>query len=92
MRNLVSVQPQHDYQLFPNTMMVSPAVVDLSELVERGVFTAWRDPSVFEAVSVGPHGEVRWSDDLELCADALYLRVTGKCRDLFPNLRASADA
>jgi hypothetical protein len=51
------------------------------------------DPTVFGSVSVGDHGEVRWSDDLELCADSLYLQMTGKSiEDLFPNSRAHTDA
>lgn len=66
---------------------------DLSHLVGKGVFEAWNDPSVFESVTVGKHGEVRWSDAIELCGDAMYMQITEKSpEDLFPNLRASADA
>ncbi len=67
--------------------------VDMANLVGRGVFKALSDTSVFESVTVGEHGEVRWSDDLELCADALYLQVTGKrVEDLFPSLGSHANA
>jgi Protein of unknown function (DUF2442) len=66
---------------------------DLSHLAGKGVFAAWKTPADFEAVSVGTHGEIRWTDDLELCADAMYLEITGKdVEDLFPNLKAPADA
>jgi len=66
---------------------------DLSHLAGKGVFAAWNDPAVFEAVTVGAHGEIRWTDDLEICADAMYLEITGKgAEDLFPNLKAAADA
>ena len=66
---------------------------DLSHLVGKGVFAAWNDPTVFQAVTVGKHGEIRWTKDLELCADAMYLQITGKkAEDLFPNLKAPADA
>jgi hypothetical protein len=66
---------------------------DLSHLVGKGVFTAWSDPGVFEAVTVGEHGEIRWTAALEICADAMYLEITGKiAEDLFPNLKAPADA
>jgi hypothetical protein len=51
-------------------------VVDLSHLVGRGVFAELSNPAVFSRVSLGPNGEVAWSDDLELCPDALYLRLT----------------
>lgn len=67
--------------------------VDLSELIGKGVFAPLDDKTLFEAVSIGPHGEVRWSDEMELCADALYLQLTGKAaEDVFPNLRAHANA
>lgn len=67
--------------------------VDLSGLVGRGVFAAWNDAAVFNAVTIGEHGQLRWTNDLELCADALYLQISGKrAEDLFPNLKAHADA
>ncbi|MCA9263131.1 MAG: DUF2442 domain-containing protein [Planctomycetales bacterium] len=67
--------------------------VDVSHLIGKGVFKALADAAVFESVGVGEHGEVRWTDDLELCADALYLQLTGKpVEELFPNLKAHTDA
>lgn len=66
---------------------------DLSHLAGKGIFTAWNDPAVFEAVTVGAHGEIRWTEELEFCADSMYLEITGKrAEDLFPNLKASAHA
>jgi hypothetical protein len=63
-------------------------VVDLSDLVGKGVFTLWRDPSAFEQVRIGPFGELVWRDQVDLCPDSLYLRATGKRpEDLFPALR-----
>ena len=65
-------------------------VVDLSYLVGQGVFSAWNDPSAFEKVRLGEHGAVEWSNDIDLCPDALYLRITGKTpEDLFPNLKSA---
>ena len=69
-------------------------VVDLSHLVGKGVYRLWADPETFDRVSIGSGGEVRWSDAVDLCADALYLEITGKRADeLFANLKkASVDA
>ena len=53
-------------------------VVDLSDLAGKGVFTAWLDRAFFERVRTTPHRAIAWDDELELCADALYLRLTGK--------------
>ena len=67
--------------------------VDLSRLVGKGVFAAWNDPSAFQGVTIGDHGELRWSDNIDLCSDAVYLEITGKsAEDVFPNLKAPADA
>ncbi len=61
--------------------------VDLSHLVNKGVFAAWNDPHVFEQVHIGDSGELRWGDSLDLCPDALYLRLTSQSPEqLFPAL------
>jgi hypothetical protein len=51
--------------------------VDLSPLRGRGVFAIWDTPGVFERARIGATGEVAWGDEVDLCADALYIRVTG---------------
>ncbi len=62
--------------------------VDLSELVGQGVFEAWKDERLFETVHIGSGRQIQWNDEIELCPDALYLRLTGKTpEELFPELR-----
>ena len=62
--------------------------VDLSYLVGEGVFALWRDRPAFERVRIGSSGELVWGDQVDLCPDALYLKVTGKKpEDVFPALR-----
>lgn len=51
---------------------------DLSNLVGKGVFAVWNDAEEFEKVKLGPGSAITWSDEIELCGDALYLRITGK--------------
>jgi len=63
-------------------------LVDLSENVGKGVFALWRDPLAFDQVRIGSSGELVWGDRIDLCPDALYLKVTGKKpEDIFPALR-----
>ena len=66
-------------------------VVDLSDLVGKGVFTLWRDPHVFEQVQIVSFGELVWLDKIDLCPDSLHLKVTGKKpEDVFPTLRCES--
>ena len=66
-------------------------VVDLSELVGKGVFSLWRNEHFFEQVQIGSFGELVWGDQIDLCPDSLYLRATGKKpEDVFPALRCEA--
>jgi hypothetical protein len=62
-------------------------VVDLSDLVGKGIFALWRDPDIFEKVQIGSFGELIWLDKIDLCPDSLYLKVTGKNpEEVFPSL------
>lgn len=66
--------------------------VDLSHLAGDGVFVAWLDHSFFAGVHLGPSGSIAWSDDLDLCGDALYLEITGMTpEEMFPSLFGDAD-
>jgi len=65
--------------------------VDLSDLAGKGVFALWNDRSGCEDVRLGDRGELRWGDQIDLCPDALFLRLTGKePQDIFPNLSRGA--
>ena len=65
--------------------------VDLSDLGGHGVFAAWDDPAVFASVRIGPARAICWGDNIDLCADALYLRLTGTSpEDYLPGLRPAA--
>ena len=88
MRKVTSVKSLQDYRLeltFDNGMI---GTVDLSDLVGNGVFALWRDRRAFEQVQIGSSGELAWGDQIDLCPDALYLRMTGKKpEEVFPALR-----
>ena len=87
MRRITDVKVLNDYRLeltFDDGVRGS---VDLSGLAGQGVFAVWRQPHVFQSVRIGSSGELAWGDQLDLCPDSLYLRVTGKRPDeLFPTL------
>jgi len=51
-------------------------------------FALWNDYQEFQKVRIGSSGEIAWSEDIDICPDAIYLKITGqKPEDLFPRLR-----
>ena len=61
----------------------------MSDIAGKGVFKAWEEPGVFEKVHISPRRTVAWNDDLDICADALYLELTGKSvEEVFPSLKS----
>lgn len=85
---LIDVKPLDNYQLWVKYADGTEGVVDLSSLVGRGVFALWNNYREFQKVHIGPGGELAWSDDIDMCPDAIYLKITGKKpEDLFPQLR-----
>ena len=68
--------------------------IDLSDLAGRGVFKSWENVTFFDSVRLGAHGAIEWGADLDVCPDAMYLRLTGKSpEEAFPSLRSiHADA
>ena len=88
MRKVIEVKQLGDYRLDLTFDNGSQGIVDLSDLVGKGVFQAWHDQHAFASVRIGPSGELAWGDHIDLCPDSLYLRITGKKpEDLFPNLK-----
>ena len=74
----VEVRPLAPYRIWLRYQDGSEGEVDLSHLAGKGVFTIWEREGVFARVKLGPHGEFEWQDDVELCPDAIYLKLTGK--------------
>jgi len=88
MHRITEVKVLANYQLHVAFNDGVCGTVDLSEMAGKGVFALWRDYRAFEQVRIGSSGELVWSDQIDLCPDALYLKVTGKkAEDVFPNLR-----
>ena len=78
MPRLLEVKPLKGYRLWLRYEDGVEGVVDLSDLVGKGVFALWKDEERFRQVRIGDGGELVWSDEVDLCADALYLQITGK--------------
>ncbi len=78
MHTITRVEALEDYRISASFADGTSGVIDLSSLVGRGVFAAWEDYAEFRKISVGEMGELIWPSGLDLCPDALYLKLTGK--------------
>ena len=72
------VEPRGEHRIWLRYSDGTAGEVDLSHLAGRGVFEAWNDHGCSETVHLAANGAVAWGEDLELCPDALYMRLTGK--------------
>jgi hypothetical protein len=51
-------------------------VYDMSESIGKGVFAPLKDPAKFSQVHIGEFGQIAWSDEMEICSDAVYKELT----------------
>lgn len=88
MIKLIDIKARRPYRLWLKYSDGSEGEIDLHDLKGKGVFAIWEGEGNFEKVHIGEFGQVVWSEELEMCADALYLKLTGRRpEDLFPNLK-----
>ncbi|MEI8346480.1 MAG: DUF2442 domain-containing protein [Pseudomonadota bacterium] len=93
MRKVVKVRSLKNFQIWLSFDDGTEGILDLSYLKGKGVFKRWDDPAEFERVSIGTSGELCWSDDIDLCPDSLYLRLTGKKpEEIFQSLKKVSNA
>lgn len=86
---ITEVRPHEGFHLWVRFNDEANGYVALDDLVGRGVFEIWSDRRIFESVRINEVGSLEWPGEVDLCADALYLRLTGKLpEELFPSLRS----
>ena len=73
----VKVTPLPDYSIAVEFSDGVSGEVNLSQLVGKGVFKAWDDVERFNSVYVDEYGAIAWGDELDICADSLYMEITG---------------
>ena len=89
----ISVEARSGYRLWVQFDDGVQGEIDLSHRAGRGVFSVWDQPGVFESASITSRRTVHWTDDAELCADAIYLQITGlKPEQMLPGLSTLTDA
>ncbi|MCW5853667.1 MAG: DUF2442 domain-containing protein [Anaerolineae bacterium] len=87
MKKVAEVKALDGYKLWLRYADGVEGVVDLSAHMGKGVYAIWEDPREFAKAHIGPSGEIAWNEQLDMDADALYLKLTGKKpEDIFPRL------
>jgi hypothetical protein len=85
---ILEARPLDDYKIWLKFDDGSVGEVDLSHLAGKGVFTLWNNLENFKSFSIESGRSLTWSDEIDIDADSLYLRLTGKKpEELFPALK-----
>ena len=83
----ITVKALPDYRIWIEFPDGVAGEVDLSHLVGHAVFRVWEDDDTFDTVVIGSQRQIVWSDEIEICSDALYLEITGQSpKEVFPAL------
>lgn len=72
------VKPLDNYRIWVKYTDGVEGTADLAHLAGKGVFAQWNYPVAFQDVHIGSSGEIAWSDEIDVCPDAIYLRIAGK--------------
>ncbi len=76
MHRIVSAHALPGYRLSLSFEDGVAGEIDLSDLVGKGVFVAWTDPTAFEKVYIDPESHtVAWPGGIDLCPENLYQDV-----------------
>jgi hypothetical protein len=75
---LISVQAIEKYILSLTYNDGTTGLLDMSHFAGQGVFNYWEKDNNFFNVYVNPQGRgIAWSDELDICPDAAYLKLKG---------------
>ena len=85
---ILEVRPLDGYKIWLNFDGGVAGEVDLSNLNGKGVFAFWSNYENFKKVTVQNGRSLVWADEIDIDADSLYLKLTGKKpEELFPILK-----
>ncbi len=85
---ILEARPLDRYKVWLKFNDNTAGEVDLSHLSGKGIFSFWKDYKNFEKISIEGGRSLTWSDEIDLDADSLYLKLTGKKpEELFPALK-----
>ena len=79
MAKLIELKPMDHGKIWLRYSDQAEGIADLSDIIGKGVFKVLENRKKFDAAYISENGRaLAWNEDLELCADALYLKISGK--------------
>jgi hypothetical protein len=85
---ILEARPLDNYKIWLKFTDQSAGNVDLSHLAGKGVFTSWNEYENFKNITIENGRRLVWPDEIDIDADSLYLKLTGKTIDeLFPAIK-----
>lgn len=75
---LIKAKPLRNYHVRVKYSDGVQGEIDLSKFARRGLFRSRKNYGQFKKVTIGPRGELIWSDELGLDGLEIYLKLTGK--------------
>jgi len=79
MRKIISAEPLQDYRVKIRFSDGLEGIVDLSDLVGKGVFQSWINQQEFAKVSINDETHtLTWPGGIDLCPDSLYEEIQAK--------------
>jgi len=88
MLKILSAKALTDYKMWIQYSDGVEGEIDLSHLVGKGVFSIWQDKTSFQNFRIEKGRSISWAEEIDLCADSLYLEITGKTpEEIFQKLK-----
>lgn len=79
MVRIVDVRALPKFKIWIKFQDRKEGIVDLSDLVGKGVFAKWKEPGFFESVFIDKESRtVAWPGGIDLSPESLYEDITGK--------------
>ena len=72
----ITVKPVPDWKVEVIFKDGVKGIYDMSQSIGKGVFSPLKDPAKFSQVCIGEFGQIAWSDEMEICSDAVYKELS----------------
>ena len=78
MKKITAIKVLNNYRVWLRFSDGAEGEIDFSSKPRTGVFAFWSDYENFRRARVGDGDELVWNDQIDFCADSLWLQVTGQ--------------